>query len=129
MANGNLAPNLSSSPELDFLSGILQPSFILPGQRTRHQPEMEPERKLMVAVLVDAICCYLGERGRQPREEAEYWFAAGAGPDLFAFENLCDALGLHPQSVRRNLEQLRLDTQRSRRFPKAGRLRATASKT
>lgn len=86
---------------------------VLPAQYNR-QPRWtvsENERKLLTAVLMDAIQCYLSNRKAKDRRhrieflEAQRWFErrGSAGQGLFAFETLCEALGLNPDALRKRL--------------------------
>jgi len=68
-----------------------------------------PELRLMAAVLEDAIrsfCQCAGSRGVRSqllfRETAE-WFASHDVTWPFAFENICDALAIEPDWIRRLL--------------------------
>ncbi len=75
---------------------------------------LEGERKLLFAVLEDAIRCYVNNMSCQsPRRRALFcevneWIEASGGQNLFAFENLCDALGIDGAAVRERLRALRL---------------------
>ncbi len=96
--------------------------LLLPGQYldlVRRSDLIEGERKLLLAVLEDAIRCYLrnvhakdGER-RRDFVEARNWFGAGGNAaaarraDIFSFDNLCAALGIEPRCL---LERLRILT-------------------
>jgi hypothetical protein len=96
--------------------------LLLPGQYldlVRRNEVVEGERKLLLAVLEDAIRCYLrnvnakdGER-RRDFVEARNWFSAGGDAalarraDIFSFDNLCAALGIEPRCL---LERLRILT-------------------
>jgi hypothetical protein len=77
----------------------------------RSRPGREPEMLLMMAVLEDAIRCYVKYSGAKTRsgkrhfEETRQWFF---GPDddwLFSFENLCGIFSLDPGYIRRGLSQ------------------------
>jgi hypothetical protein len=59
------------------------------------------ERRLMLALLADAICCLLsvGPRFEQLREETHDWLA-GCGPSPVSFESACEAIGLDPKVTR-----------------------------
>ena len=92
----------------------LAPEQILPVQFAEllQQPaERTPERRLMAAVLEDAIrtfCRYSGSPGvrrqRRFRETAD-WFESSDVSWPFSFENICDALALEPGWVRRLLRR------------------------
>jgi hypothetical protein len=70
----------------------------------------EPERKLMLAILEDAISCMLknprrgNSQQRKQYEEARHWLTTEEEGDwMFSFKNICDALSLDPNYVRRGL--------------------------
>lgn len=96
----------------DAGAGIFQPDFLLPLQfftGTRGKGCAEGERRLMLAILEDAVDCfqkYLGtkeSRGRQLCVDAEEWFMSDDRSWLFAFENVCEVLGLQPDFIRQGL--------------------------
>jgi len=71
-------------------------------------PRTEPERRLMVAVLEEAISVMLngqnaGDERRALAREAERWFASDEHRAPFAFAAICDVLGLDIGRVRRAL--------------------------
>jgi hypothetical protein len=69
----------------------------------------QPERRLMLAVLEDAIDGYVANGGavrgiRRVRfEEAARWFRANDTEWPFSFVCICDALGIDPAVIRRML--------------------------
>jgi len=77
-------------------------------------------KALMLAVLDNAITCYLGRTPRM-RAEAEHWFATGEQQSPFSFTVICETLGLEPNAVRDALKRLRADAGAPRRG--AGRRR------
>jgi hypothetical protein len=85
-------------------------------------PRTEPERRLMVAVLEEAMSVVLnGERGdRTVVREAERWFASDDRGAPFTFATICDVLGLDMGRVRQALEVW----QRRRRVFRRPRLQA-----
>jgi hypothetical protein len=68
-----------------------------------------PEVKLMLAVLKDAIDCYLKyvsakqRRARKLSNEAEQWFFSDEDDWLYSFQSVCDILKLDPDYIRRAL--------------------------
>src|SRR5438552_18352925 len=90
----------------------LVPDQMLPVQFAellQRASERTPELRLMAAVLEDAIrtfCRCAGSRGvrsqRLFRETAE-WFDSSDASWPFAFENICDALAVEPDWIRRLL--------------------------
>jgi hypothetical protein len=65
----------------------------------------EPEQKLMLAVLEDAIWSYITYPSKRDPDffEAENWFWQENSDWLFSFENICDVLNLSPQRIRQRL--------------------------
>jgi len=65
------------------------------------------ERRLMLALLADAICCLLtvGRRYERARKEARGWLA-GRGHSPVSFEDACEAVGLDPAATRARIENL-----------------------
>jgi hypothetical protein len=72
-----------------------------------------PEKGLMLAVLEEAVATFqhqLGaesRRGRRLFREADEWFRSADTSWAFAFESVCDVLGLDPDFVRRGLAGLK----------------------
>ena len=75
----------------------------------RRKTHLEPEKRLMLAVLDDAIACFQKYvsaregRGEKIFGEAEDWFLEENGDWPFAFENICDVLGIDPHYLRQGL--------------------------
>jgi hypothetical protein len=99
----------------------LEPETVLPSQffeRFQIDATLQPEKRLMLAVLEDAVGTFQknatapGRRGRRLFAEAEEWFTSSENEWPFAFENICEALGLEPGYVRSGLRRWR-DAQRS----------------
>jgi hypothetical protein len=106
-------------------AGLLLPEQYVDLVRRNHV--IEGELKLLLAVLEDAIRCYLrnanAKDGERRREfvEVRTWFEAGlrAGarhPDIFSFENLCEALGIEPRVLLARLRILTIGDLPSRRY-------------
>ena len=100
----------------DRMAGLFTPDTLLPSQffdRVRRRTEFDGERRLMIAVLEDAVDVYRKQvtardaRGRQLFLEAEQWLEDREANDLFSFENICDVLDLNAGYIRRGLQQLR----------------------
>jgi hypothetical protein len=60
---------------------------------------------LMMAILEDALRCYLGPPG-QLRSEAECWVLGTEAWMPFSFPVVCEALGFSPDALRAGLRQL-----------------------
>ena len=65
-------------------------------------------RALMLALLDDAVRAYLGPVPRV-RQEAEHWVHHSGQRHCFAFEPVCETLGLEPEAVRRALRAMQRD--------------------
>jgi hypothetical protein len=71
----------------------------------------EPERRLRLAVLEDAVHCFqryaaaTDRRERALHEAERAWFASTDRSEPFAFESVCDALHLDPDFVRGGLRR------------------------
>ena len=70
-----------------------------------------PERRLVAAILREAIDCYLRDCLKKNRcrkrsfREAEEWFFKADGYDVFSLENVCGILNIDPGYIRRSLLQ------------------------
>lgn len=94
------------------VSSLFQPDTLLPEQYLdtfRRKLQLEPEKKLMLAILEDAIACYQkylfarDSKGKLLFEEAEQWVQDREGGSVFAFDSVCESLGLNPEYLRRGL--------------------------
>lgn len=98
IASGDL--NLVHQPDTLVLSKYVS---------DRTQSSLSPEKRLMLAVLEDAIFCFQechaarqGKR-KQTFDSARQWFFDPVDDRVFSFENICLALELEPQYVRSGL--------------------------
>lgn len=91
---------------------LFQPDILLPAQyfaTTKRKDDLQPEKKLMLAVLEDAIWCFqhcLLARDKKKQSlfsDAEEWIVEEHADGLFCFQNICEGLGLNPQYVREGL--------------------------
>jgi len=99
----------------DDLLGIFHGSGILPvqyGQMIRKSLPSQCERKLLFAVLEDAIRCYLKHRDAtdpSSREhpdfiEASDWLKNDEVDGPFSFVSVCDALDINPGRLRSGID-------------------------
>ena len=100
----------------DTFAHLLQPDTVLPSQyyaALRRKTEQEPERRLAVAVLQDAVECfqkYVDARDRKTRQlylDAEAWILSADRSWPFSFDNICELLQIDPEYLRRGLLQWR----------------------
>jgi len=103
------------------LAGLFQPDTLLPSQffdRMRRRSEHDGERRLMIAVLEDAVDVYRKQaaskdpRGQQLFREAEEWIEDPDRTWLFSFQNICDVLDIDADYLRRGLHALKERTTR-----------------
>jgi hypothetical protein len=72
----------------------------------------DPERKLMFAILANAIQTYQkfagskSFRGKALYRKEEAWFWSEDSDRVFSFANICEVLGLNPAFFRWRLRQL-----------------------
>ncbi len=103
--------------------------LLLPGQYAdlvRRNHVIEGELKLLLAVLEDAIRCYLrnvnSKEGERHRDfvEVRNWFEGNKSGarrgDIFSFDNLCAALGIEPLVLLTRLKILTIGDLPSRRY-------------
>jgi hypothetical protein len=75
----------------------------------RARPAETPERRLLSAILSDAIDCYIRDccapnrHKKSSFREAEEWFFSVDDYGVFSFEYVCDALRIEPGYIRRGL--------------------------
>jgi hypothetical protein len=94
------------------VTSLFQPDTLLPEQYLdtyRRKLHLEPEKKLMLAILEDGIACfqkYLFARdgkGKALFREAETWVEDKGGEAVFAFDSVCESLSLDADYVRRGM--------------------------
>lgn len=94
------------------VTSLFQPDTLLPEQYLdtfRRKLHLEPEKKLLLAILEDAIACYQKYffardiKGKTLFHEAREWVEGPGGIGVFSFDSVCDALGLNPDYLRRGL--------------------------
>ncbi|MDZ7378719.1 MAG: hypothetical protein ONB06_05160 [candidate division KSB1 bacterium] len=94
--------------------GLFEPDALVPVQfyaNFRQGSAAYPERRLMLAVLQDALECYRkyafarDNRGRQMFLEARDWIFSSDQRWWYSFENICEVLGFDPAYLRRQVEE------------------------
>jgi hypothetical protein len=94
--------------------GLFQPDLVLPTQffRTLRGREAQGgERRLIIAVLEDAINCFQknlfarDNRSRRLFREAENWVMSADRDLPFAFESICEFLSLDAEYIRQGLRR------------------------
>jgi len=112
----------------DFGAAIFPAQHFAPA---RGRKLLEGEYRLLLAVLEDAVRCYLTNMNLQSREqrvkfaEVWRWFYPPGDParqGVFAFESICDLLGIEPAVFRRRLKCITIRDLPTRRQPALGSL-------
>jgi hypothetical protein len=100
----------------DRFVNLFEPDTLLPAQyfaAFAREGGLVRERRLMLAVLEDAVECYQkyalarDPRGRLLFEDACEWIQSGEREWPFSYENICEVLSLHPEYIRRGLSKWR----------------------
>ncbi len=100
ISNSMTTKNNSSNVE-DRISSLFQPDTLLTEQYLetyRRKTHLEPEKRLILAVLDDAVACFQKYVSAQkPKEkvlfqEVEEWFMEKESDWAFSFENICESL-------------------------------------
>jgi hypothetical protein len=100
----------------DRFVNLFEPDTLLPAQffaAFSREGGLVRERRLMLAVLQDAVECYQkyalarDPKGRALFEGAEEWIDSGERDWPFSYENICEILGLNPDYIRGGLSKWR----------------------
>jgi len=93
---------------------VIEPELVMPDQffsSLAKQPGINGERRLMLAVLEDAVSCYQrfalsrDARARTEFAEAAHWIDSREREWPYSYENICDVLGLNPAYIRDGLRR------------------------
>jgi hypothetical protein len=96
--------------------GLFEPDALLPAQfyaAFRGGSAVRGEKRLMLAVLQDALECYQkyalarDAHGHQLFAEAEEWISCEDRNWYFSFENICETLEINPAYMRQGLRRWR----------------------
>ena len=96
------------------VTSLFQPDTLLPDQYLdtfRRKLHLEPEKKLMLAILEDAVACYQkylfarDSKGKALFHDAEEWVEETGTGSVFAFDSVCETLGLNPDYLRRGVAE------------------------
>ncbi len=96
----------------DTFTHLLQPDTVLPTQyhaTIRRKGAYEAERRLVIAVLQDAVDCFqkhifsADRKQQQLFREADEWIQSNDRSWPFAFENVCDLLQINAEYLRHGL--------------------------
>ena len=80
-------------------------------QNFRRKTSLEPEKRLILAMLEDAVTCFQiyltarSGRGKKLFNEAEEWIMTKHDDWIFSFASVCEMLGFNPEYVRQGLRR------------------------
>lgn len=103
----NLEAESARAPSAFFVDGLVLPSQAF---CRRRNAQWEGERRLLLAILEDAIQSFCKDSLRRSKtnHEAEEWLFSDDRSWYFAFANICDILELDIAAVRRVLCEWRV---------------------
>jgi hypothetical protein len=95
----------------DKIISLFEPDTLLSAQYLENfrSKTLEPEMRLMLAVLEDAIDCFQANvmaqsgRGKKLFNEAEDWIMEKENDWIFSFGSVCEFLKFNPEYLRRGL--------------------------
>jgi hypothetical protein len=96
----------------EAVGSLFQPDSLLLEQyldTTRRKIVLEPEKRLMLAILKDAVGTFQADlfaanaKSSRRFEQARDWITETDGDWVFSFANVCEHLGLNPAYVRNGL--------------------------
>lgn len=122
--------DLANATPDESIVRLFEPDLITPDQhrdRVRAERTDQPEIRLMLAVMEDAVATYQRyaieptRRNQKLFEDAEEWINSTDTSWPYSFENVCSALRFEPETVRRGLKAWREERGRNKadvyRFP------------
>ena len=98
----------------ETVASLFGPEVILPSQFSEQaglKHSDRGEKRLMLAVLEEAVATFQRHAGAKTRHgqrvfrEAEEWIESADDSWPFAFENICHALDIEPEFLRRGLQR------------------------
>lgn len=110
MSTSHAVSTVSREPALlDYSCDVLQRSLLMRADHFAGDPETAPERKLMIALVRDAIRCidryrHAGDsRGKRLFADEARWVLSNDTSWIFSFARVCETLDLDREAVRRSL--------------------------
>ncbi|SRR5712692_8971918 len=94
------------------IGSLFQPDTLVAAhyfENLRRKSPLEPEKRLMLAVLEDGVLCFQdnawAQTGKRKKlfEDAEDWILEAGDDWVFSFESICEVLGFNPAYVRQGL--------------------------
>lgn len=94
------------------VASLLEPDMVASAlyfDNYQRKTPTQPENRLLLAVLEDAIHCFqdnvLAENGKSKKlfDDAEEWVLKEGADWIFSFRNVCELLGIDPEYLRAGL--------------------------
>jgi hypothetical protein len=117
------------------VSSLFEPDTLVSAQyfqNFRRKTGLQPEKRLMLAMLEDAVNCFQvhvtarSGRGKKLFNEAEEWIMIKREDWIFSFVNVCEMLGFNPEYVRQGLRRWKQKTLANRATPEGWRKKRLA---
>ena len=99
------------------LPGLFEPDTLLPIQyfeAMRRKHLLPGEKRLVLSVLEDAVECFMKyidastKKGQRLFRDAEVWITLEDKKWVFSFDNVCEALNIDPNYLRRGLREWKI---------------------
>lgn len=94
------------------VASLFQPDILVSAEyfeTVRAKACFDPEKRLMLAILEDAVQCFqdnvLARNGTSKNlfDAAEEWILESGDDWIFSFENICEVFGFNPHYIRQGL--------------------------
>ena len=124
-----------STAEPRSIISLFEPDTLVSAQyleNFRRKTLLEPEKRLMLAMLEDAVNCFQvyatarSGRGKKLFNEAEEWIMMKHDDWIFSFVSVCEMLGFNPEYVRQGLRRWKEKTLANHTTPEYWRKKGLA---
>ena len=104
----------SSFDTEEKITSLFEPDTLVSAQyfqNFRRKTCLEPEKRLILAMLEDAVSCFQvyvtarSGKGKRLFNEAEEWIMTNHDDWTFSFANVCETLGFSPEYVRQGMRR------------------------
>ena len=112
--NSKSTVELGSMNTEQKITSLFEPDTLVSAQyfqNFRRKTGLEPENRLILAMLEDAVSCFQvyvtarSGRGKKLFSEAEEWIMMTDDDWIFSFVSVCEMLGFNPEYVRQGLRR------------------------
>jgi len=109
----------SSFDTEEKITSLFEPDTLVSAQyfqNFRRKTWLEPEKRLILAMLEDAVSCFQvyvtarSGKGKKLFNEAEEWIMMKHDDWIFSFASVCEILGFNPEYVRQGLRRWKQKT-------------------